>query len=60
MSAQNPSDLSGFNPFGRWHYGPWFTPPTPTCTAPSTPAGCIEVGPVPNEYFGTAAPGSRL
>ena len=54
MSAQNPWDLGGMNAFGRWHYGPWFNPPTPTCTAPNTPAGCIEVGPVPNEYAGTA------
>ena len=53
MSAQNPWDLGGMNAFGRWHYGPWFTPPTPQCTALATPPGCIEVGPVPNEYFGT-------
>ena len=26
--AQNPYDLAGINPFGRWHYGPWFWPPT--------------------------------
>jgi FtsP/CotA-like multicopper oxidase with cupredoxin domain len=55
MSAQNPGDVGGMNAFGRWHYGPWFTPPTPTCTAPNTPAGCIEVGPLPNEYFGLGA-----
>jgi FtsP/CotA-like multicopper oxidase with cupredoxin domain/fibronectin type 3 domain-containing protein len=28
MTAQNPYDPSGVNPFGRWHYGPWFFPPT--------------------------------
>jgi FtsP/CotA-like multicopper oxidase with cupredoxin domain len=52
MPAQNPYDVGGMNAFGRWHYGPWFNPPTPVCTAPATPAGCIEVGTVPNEYFG--------
>ncbi|MGI6209727.1 MAG: multicopper oxidase domain-containing protein [Anaerolineae bacterium] len=29
MPAQNPWDPSGANAFGRWHYGPWFWPPTP-------------------------------
>jgi FtsP/CotA-like multicopper oxidase with cupredoxin domain len=30
MTAQNPfnPDLSGINAYGRWHYGPWFWPPT--------------------------------
>ena len=28
--AQNPADLSGMNAYGRWHYGPWFWPPTHT------------------------------
>jgi len=28
MPNQNPGDLSGMNAFGRWHYGPWFWPPT--------------------------------
>jgi FtsP/CotA-like multicopper oxidase with cupredoxin domain len=27
MPNQNPFDLSGANPFGRWDYGPWFWPP---------------------------------
>jgi len=49
MSAQNPWDLTGTNAFGRWHYGPWFNPPVPTCVN-GGPVGCIEVGPVPNEY----------
>jgi len=48
MSAQNPYDVSGTNAFGRWHYGPWFWPPTPTCPGP---AGCIELGPVNNPYY---------
>ncbi len=41
MSAQNPYDLSGTNAFGRWHYGPWFWPPTTN----------IVQGPVPNPYY---------
>lgn len=41
MPAQNPWDLSGANPFGRWQYGPWFWPPT----------NDIVHGPVPNEYY---------
>ncbi len=24
---QNPADVTGANPFGRWDYGPWFWPP---------------------------------
>ena len=27
MPNQNPYDLSGANPMGRWDYGPWFWPP---------------------------------
>ncbi len=49
MPAQNPGDMTGVNAFGRWHYGPWFWPPTTTI-----------YGPVPNPYYtggeGTAAP----
>lgn len=43
MPAQNPfnPDLSGINAYGRWHYGPWFWPPTTG----------IAYGPVTNEYF---------
>jgi FtsP/CotA-like multicopper oxidase with cupredoxin domain len=54
MSAQNPWDLTGTNAYGRWHYGPWFINQTPTCTAPNTPAGCIDVGPVANPYYQAA------
>ncbi len=49
MSAENPWDLTGTNPFGRWMYGPWFNPPVPTCVN-GGPVGCIDVGPIPNEY----------
>lgn len=38
MPNQNPYDLSGANPFGRWDYGPWFWPPN---------TGLLQ-GPVPN------------
>ena len=40
-TAQNPYDISGVNPFGRWHYGPWFWPPTTDILHP----------PVPNPYY---------
>jgi PKD repeat protein/FtsP/CotA-like multicopper oxidase with cupredoxin domain len=41
MTAQNPYSDTGVNPYGRWHYGPWFFPPTD-----------ILHGPVANPYFG--------
>ncbi len=41
MPNQNPADPSGFNAFARWHYGPWFWPPTDN----------IKYGPVPNPYY---------
>ena len=41
MPAQNPYDDTGVNAYGRWHYGPWFFPPTPA-----------KYGPVANLYFG--------
>ncbi len=41
MPNQNPADPGGMNAFGRWHYGPWFWPPTST----------IEHGPVDNPYY---------
>lgn len=50
MTVQNPWDITGTNAFGRWHYGPWFWPPTPECVN-GEPVGCIEMGPVPNEYY---------
>jgi len=49
MTVTNPWDPTGTNPVGRWFYGPWFNPPTPTCVN-GGPVGCIEVGPVPNPY----------
>ena len=30
MPNQNPNDISGANPMGRWDYGPWFWPPVTT------------------------------
>jgi FtsP/CotA-like multicopper oxidase with cupredoxin domain len=41
MPNQNPADPGGFNAFARWHYGPWFWPPTNNIT----------YGPVPNPYY---------
>lgn len=43
MPAQNPYDESGANPFGRWHYAPWFWPP----------ATDLKYPPVPNPYYDT-------
>ncbi|MDD5455173.1 MAG: fibronectin type III domain-containing protein [Candidatus Ratteibacteria bacterium] len=40
VPAQNPYDIEGVNPFGRWHYGPWFWPPTD-----------VTHGPVENPYY---------
>jgi FtsP/CotA-like multicopper oxidase with cupredoxin domain len=40
VPAQNPYDPTGANPYGRWHYGPWFWPPTP-----------VAQGPVDNPYY---------
>ncbi|MBE0584331.1 MAG: multicopper oxidase domain-containing protein [Desulfofustis sp.] len=47
VPAQNPynPDMSGINPYGRWHYGPWFWPPTP-----------VPFGPEVNPYFGATNP----
>ena len=56
MVVSNPYDPTGVNPFGKWFYGPWFNPPTPVCVN-GLPAGCIEVGLVPNEYANPANPG---
>jgi FtsP/CotA-like multicopper oxidase with cupredoxin domain len=53
MPVTNPWDPTGTNAFGRWFYGPWFNPPTPTCVN-GGPVGCIEHGPVPNPYAGQA------
>ncbi|MBI5232075.1 MAG: multicopper oxidase domain-containing protein [Coriobacteriales bacterium] len=39
--AQNPADLSGMNAYGRWHFGPWFWPPTKN----------IQFPPIPNPYY---------
>ncbi len=58
VPAQNPynPDMSGVNAMGRWHYGPWFWPPTPLCG--STPKAvkplCIENGPIDNPLWDPA------
>jgi FtsP/CotA-like multicopper oxidase with cupredoxin domain len=38
---QNPYDMSGANPFGRWDYGPWFWPPNTG----------LKVGPAKNPLY---------
>ncbi len=40
MPAQNPAMPDGIAPMGRWHYGPWFWPPTP-----------VPFGPIPNPLY---------
>jgi FtsP/CotA-like multicopper oxidase with cupredoxin domain len=50
MTVTNPWDVTGTSAYGRWFYGPWFNPPTPVCVN-GVPVGCIEFGPVPNEYY---------
>jgi len=56
MTAQNPynPNMTGMNDFGRWHYGPWFFPPTPVCgsSPQAVKPNCIDFGPVANPYFG--------
>jgi FtsP/CotA-like multicopper oxidase with cupredoxin domain len=46
MPNQNPYDLSGGNPMGRWDYGLWFYPPTNDILHKT----------VPNPYADPAAP----
>jgi FtsP/CotA-like multicopper oxidase with cupredoxin domain len=41
MPNQNPADAGGMNAFGRWHFGPWFWPPTAPLTYP----------PIKNPYY---------
>jgi FtsP/CotA-like multicopper oxidase with cupredoxin domain len=36
VPAQNPALLDGINPTGRWHYGPWFWPPTNVSFPPTS------------------------
>ena len=43
MPNQNPGDITGTAPMGRWDYGPWFWPPVTTL-----PPG---QGPIPNPYY---------
>jgi len=43
MPNQNPNDMAGVNPMGRWDYGPFFWPPWPTKYLPYTDgAGLLE------------------
>jgi len=41
VPAQNPAMPDGINATGRWHYGPWFWPPTNNILNP----------PIPNPYY---------
>ena len=49
--AQNPWDLSGMNPFGRWMYGPWFYPVAANVAHPPIPNPyCLPTPPAPGSY----------
>ena len=51
MPNQNPADEGGMNAFGRWHYGPWFWPPTSDITYPPIPnPDCLPTPPSPGSY----------
>jgi len=41
MTNQNPYNIEGANPMGRWDYGPWFWPPFTG----------IQFGPITNPYY---------
>lgn len=58
MPAQNPFDVTGAAPFGRWVYGPYFFPPTPLCgsTPDAVKPFCINFGPIPNPYYPEPVP----
>jgi FtsP/CotA-like multicopper oxidase with cupredoxin domain len=43
MPNQNPYDISGANPFGRWDWGPWFWPPQNPSTLVSGAQPCQSV-----------------
>jgi FtsP/CotA-like multicopper oxidase with cupredoxin domain len=48
MTNQNPNDIAGINPLGRWDYGPWFWPPWPVENPPITLPDETVVPNVPN------------
>jgi FtsP/CotA-like multicopper oxidase with cupredoxin domain len=55
MPAQNPfnPDFSGINGMGRWHYGPWFNPPTLLCgSGPDIVVPwCVTHAAITNPYY---------
>jgi FtsP/CotA-like multicopper oxidase with cupredoxin domain len=55
MPNQNPAMPDGMNPFGRWHYGPWFWPPISPTHGPNpdgTP-GVPDVSSTPESWMDT-------
>jgi FtsP/CotA-like multicopper oxidase with cupredoxin domain len=51
MPNQNPADITGANPMGRWDYGPWFWPPVTTLVhgpIPGANPGDPETPGIPN------------
>jgi FtsP/CotA-like multicopper oxidase with cupredoxin domain len=61
VPAQNPFQQDGINDFGRWHYGPWFWPPTEVTYGPeanlyaSLPNQPPQVPSIPNPSWGAEA-----
>ncbi len=53
MPNQNPNDITGANPMGRWDYGPWFWPVFPVVTTlPQTATGPLPSA-VPESFVDT-------
>ncbi len=52
MPNQNPNDIGGVNPLGRWDYGPWFWPPWPVANGPINYPDGTKVPGVPNISMG--------
>jgi FtsP/CotA-like multicopper oxidase with cupredoxin domain len=50
VPAQNPYDIGGANAYGRWHYGPWFWPPTDVPFLPIPNPYCLPTPPAPGSY----------
>ncbi|MFN8488166.1 MAG: hypothetical protein U0350_11275 [Caldilineaceae bacterium] len=45
MPNQNPYDITGANPMGRWDYGPWFWPPFTGIANPPASNPLYDCGP---------------
>jgi FtsP/CotA-like multicopper oxidase with cupredoxin domain len=50
LPNQNPSDIMGANPFGRWDYGPWWFPQVDPAGNPAVPGSALVSPPLVNPY----------